>query len=437
MIDTLLFIVLPYLAIAICVIGSIYRIKKEPMTYSALSSQFLESKGLMWGSLPWHVGIILILLGHLFPFLFPAQWHALVSNQTTLLVIEGLGYGLSILCILGLIVLGFRRLSSSRIQSVTTNMDLLVLVLLVLQVALGLATAMRHQWGSLWCTGTTVPYLWSLLTFQPDLSYVADLPHTIKAHIAGAYLLVLLVPFSRLIHMFSVPFSYLTRPPQNVIWTNPRHQKSGHEGFVKEEGRRHFVKASVGILGGLSLLSIGALDKVAKFFFGPRLSYEEETKLMNEKLERLEISAEQRKLEVERRENEFILISALDELDESEGKYFIDYKMQPGIAFKDENGLPQLLSAKCTHLGCTVGNKVDDKGRVLCPCHVSYFDIKTGEPNVGAPAETPLPIMGWVVLNSKGEVLASREKDGSVKGSIPSEELSSAQVFIRKRDIAS
>lgn len=435
MIDILLYIVLPYLAVLICIIGSIYRIRKEPMTYSALSSQFLEARGLMWGSLPWHIGITLILLGHLLPFLFPGQWNALLSNHATLLAVEGLGYGLSALCLLGLVVLGARRLISSRIQSVTTTMDLIILLLLLFQVLLGMLTAMRAQYGSMWCTGTTVPYLWSLVTLNPDLSYINDLPHAMKAHVVGAWILVLLIPFSRLIHMFSVPISYLTRPPQNVIWANPRHQKEKAEVFAKDEARRHFIKASCGVFGGLVLLSVGALDKIGQFFFGPRLSFSEETELMESKLKRLELTAEQRKLEVERRENEFILVAALKDLDREEGKYFIDYQMQPAIAFKNEAGLPQLISAKCTHLGCTVGNKADKEGRILCPCHVSYFDIKTGTPNQGAPAEAPLPILGWVVLNSKGEVLASRSKTGEINGTIATQDAETAQVFIRRADI--
>lgn len=437
MIDTLLYIVLPYLAVTICLIGSVYRIKKEPMTYSSLSSQFLESKGLMWGSMPWHFGILLILLGHLLPLIFPSQWHALLSNQSILIVVEALGYGLSILCILGLVVLATRRFTSSRIQTVTTSMDLVILLLLTAQVLFGLMTAMKSQYGALWCTGTTVPYIWSLITFNPNIALIQDLPHFMKAHIVGAWLLIMLVPFSRLIHMFSVPIAYLTRPPQNVVWTNPRHQTQKSAVFAKDEARRHFIKAGCGIFGGLTLLSIGALDKIGQFFFGPRLSFSEETELMNSKLERLELTAEQRKLEVERRESKFILIAALKDLDEKDGKYFIDYEMQPAIAFKTDNGLPQLISAKCTHLGCTVGNKADADGKILCPCHVSYFDINTGDPNKGAPAEAPLPILGWVVLNSKGEVLASRSRDGKINGAVSTQDAETAQVFIRRADITS
>ncbi|MBK9144042.1 MAG: respiratory nitrate reductase subunit gamma [Candidatus Melainabacteria bacterium] len=435
MIDSFLYIALPYVAIAICIVGSIYRIRKEPMTYSALSSQFLENNGLMWGSLPWHIGIILILLAHLLAFLCPELWQRLLSDRPVLLAVEVLGYGLSILCILGLVVLTIRRLTSPRIQAVTTVMDLLVLFLLLVQVGCGLMIAIQYRWGALWCTGTTCQYLWSLMTFRPDLAYIQDLPHAVKAHITGAWLLILVIPFSRLIHLFSVPIAYLTRPPQNVIWANPRRSDASNEVFVKEESRRHFVLAAGGILFGGFLLVVGTFDKIFQFFFGPRLSAEDETRLMHEKLERLKITAEQRSLEVERRESRYIFVSALKDLSESEGKYFIDFSMRPGIAFKGKDGLPILISAKCTHLGCTVGNKLDDEGRILCPCHVSYFDIVTGQPNDGAPAKEPLPHISWVLMNQGGEVLVKYTPGKQAEGNTAPGAIADAGVYVSKAEV--
>ena len=106
MTDNLLFIVLPYLALFICIFGSIYRMRTEPFTYSSLSSQFLEGKGLMWGSLPWHVGITVILLAHLIAFLMPGFWQSLMADQRVLMTVESIGFGLALLCLLGLGILG-------------------------------------------------------------------------------------------------------------------------------------------------------------------------------------------------------------------------------------------------------------------------------------------------------------------------------------------
>ena len=125
--DTILFVALPYLALFICVFGSIYRIRTQPFSYSSLSSQFLESKGLMWGSLPWHIGITVILLAHVVAFLVPGLWQSLMSNQTVLMAVESIGLGLSFLCLLGLIVLAVRRLTSPKVQAVTSTMDLVVI----------------------------------------------------------------------------------------------------------------------------------------------------------------------------------------------------------------------------------------------------------------------------------------------------------------------
>lgn len=432
MIDILLFVVLPYLAIFICVFGSIYRIRTAPLTYSSLSSQFLENKGLLWGSLPWHLGIILILLAHVVAFLLPGFWQSLMSNFSILLAVEAIGLGLSVLCVLGLVVLGIRRLTSSKLQSVTSTMDLVVTLLLLLQVGLGAAIAVHHRWGASWCSGTTTPYVWSIITFQPDISHITDLPVLVKAHIIGAWMFLFIIPFSRLIHMFAVPIEYLVRPPQNVVWTNPRKWATEEDAFAADETRRHFVRAFCGIAFGGFLLGVGTLRNIFLFFFGPRLSRKEETEMMELRLSRLESTVDQRKLELERQAANYILVCQFSELSAETGKYFIDYKMQPAIAFKGKDGLPLLISAKCTHLGCTVGNNVDNQGRILCPCHVSYFDIETGQPNAEAPAKAPLPHIGWVIMDERGKILARRNADGRTEGVIAAENQGSARVYIAK-----
>lgn len=430
--DTILFVALPYLALFICVFGSIYRIRTQPFSYSSLSSQFLESKGLMWGSLPWHIGITVILLAHVVAFLVPGLWQSLMSNQTVLMAVESIGLGLSFLCLLGLIVLAVRRLTSSKVQAVTSTMDLVVIFLLLLQVGLGAAIAVHCRWGSSWCSGTTTPYLWSILLLQPDTTHIHDLPLLVKAHIVSAWLFLLVIPFSRLLHMFAVPLEYLVRPPQNVVWNNPRRFEAQAQPFVKEEARRHFLNAGLGIAFGGFLLSMGTFRNIFSFFFGPRLSRKEEAELMELRLGRLESTVSQRKLELERQAANCILVAPLADLNSVTGKYFIDYKMQPAIAFKGKDGLPLFISAKCTHLGCTVSNKVDDQGKILCPCHVSYFDIETGQPNADAPAKEPLPHLGWVIMDERGKVLASRNAKGETTGAITALTEANARVYIAK-----
>ncbi len=201
--------------------------------------------------------------------------------------------------------------------------------------------------------------------------------------------------------------------------------------------RRRFIKAVAATLGGAFLLVIGAADKVFRFFFGPRLSRQAEAKLMNLRLQRLKETERQRSLELEREESDCILVGVLSQLSASEGKYFIDYEMRPGLAFLGSDGLPNLLSAKCTHLGCTVGNAANEQGKILCPCHVSYFNIKTGEPDPGSPAKSPLPHLGWVLKDKSGKIVATRTAEGRTHGTISGDMLKDCDVYISRSEVQS
>jgi Rieske Fe-S protein len=200
--------------------------------------------------------------------------------------------------------------------------------------------------------------------------------------------------------------------------------------------RRTFIRAVVVTLSGAFLLVAGAADKIFRFFFGPRLSRQDESKLMKARLQRLKEAETQRALDLERQESDYILVAALSQLSPSEGKYFIDYEMRPALAFLGSDGLPNLLSAKCTHLGCTVGN-IAEEGKILCPCHISYFDIKSGQPNLGSPAKLPLPHVAWVLKNRSGEIVAMRTSDGETHGTTSGAALNDCDVYISKSEVQS
>jgi nitrate reductase gamma subunit len=221
-VDALLLLALPYASALIFAVGMAWRHRRAPFTVSALSSQFLEARGVRWGAVPFHLGIAILFVGHLLPFLFPAAWRDLVSRRPALLTVETVGIAAALLTMAGLLLLLGRRFASPSVRAVTSRADLLVLVLLVAQVGLGLAVALLHRWGAVWSVGTTTPYLWSLVTLRPDATLVAGLPLLAKLHLTGAWVVLALVPFTRLVHLFSVPLGYLTRPYQRVVWSRRR-----------------------------------------------------------------------------------------------------------------------------------------------------------------------------------------------------------------------
>jgi nitrate reductase gamma subunit len=433
MLDAVLFVALPYTALFSLVVGSVLRYRSNPFSYSALSSQFLESRTLWWSSVAWHLGITLILLGHLAALLAPGLWRSLTASPAFLAAVESAGVAAALLAIGGLAALLLRRITSARLQLVTSTMDLVVLALLLQQVVFGLGVALSHRWGAAWSTVTTTPYLWGILTLRPDPALVADLPALVKMHLAGAWLIFLLLPFSRLVHVFSVPFAYLVRPPIKVLWTNPRRLAHPTQQPAVVRSRRDFVLGSLGVAGAGVLLSIGVLDRLLRYFNGLNLNAHDEAMLLDKRLKRLNMTAEERSLELERMRSERILVASLAELQPGKGKYFIDYRMRPALAFLGTDGLPLLISAKCTHLGCTVGSEVDARGRILCPCHMSFFDVKTGVPNDGSPAKDPLPHLGWALVDEDGAQLTRRTPDGTTTGVRDPAALAGCSVYILKR----
>jgi len=216
--NTFLLVAFPYAAAAVFVLGTIYRWRQTGFTVTSLSSQFLEGKKLFWGVIPFHVGLLIILTGHLVAFLFPwaiLGWNA-APVRLIILEVSAFIFGLSVL--VGLLQLIYRRLTVPRIKVVTTSMDIAIELLLLAQVILGCWIALGFRWGSSWFAADLTPYLWSLVMLSPETSAVFELPWVIKLHIFGAFLLVFMVPFSRLIHFVVAPLHYISRPYQQVIW---------------------------------------------------------------------------------------------------------------------------------------------------------------------------------------------------------------------------
>lgn len=218
MIDLFLFGLFPYIAVAVAVAAGLYRYLVDAYSWSSQSSQFLENRLQFWGSVPWHYAILVILLAHLLAFLLPTAWGALLGSPGRLYFLEMAGMALGLCALVGVVILMARRVGNGRVSAVTTPLDWLLLVALLLQVATGLYIALALRWGSYWYVHSVAPWLWSLVCFEPQIDYMAVLPGVVKLHAVNAFVLVGLFPFTRLVHIVSVPVTYFWRPFQVVIW---------------------------------------------------------------------------------------------------------------------------------------------------------------------------------------------------------------------------
>jgi nitrate reductase gamma subunit len=216
--NTVLFVAFPYVAVIVCVVGVAYRYRQKGFTVSSLSSQFLEGRRLFWGAVPFHLGLLAVLLLHLAAWLFPGALLAWSRSPARLVALEITTFAFALSVVLGLAVLLSRRLTNHRVRAVTSGADVAVVLLLLAQVGLGAWIALRYRWGASWFAADLAPYLWSLVKLDPETAAVFALPWPIKLHVAGAFVLVLLVPFTRLVHFIVAPLHYLARPYQQVIW---------------------------------------------------------------------------------------------------------------------------------------------------------------------------------------------------------------------------
>jgi nitrate reductase gamma subunit len=217
----LLFGIYPYIALSVLAIGSVVRYDREPYTWRSGSSQLLRRKQLMLGSVFFHVGVLVIFLGHLGGLLTPIQiFDALGiphgAKQLLAIIVGGVA---GVLGFIGATLLLHRRLSDSRIRKTSSFSDIMILVLLWVQLALGLATipvSMHHLDGH-----EMVKFMnWAqgIFTFQGDAaSHVRNVDPVFKTHLFLGLTILLLFPFTRLVHMLSAPVRYLWRPGYQVV----------------------------------------------------------------------------------------------------------------------------------------------------------------------------------------------------------------------------
>lgn len=218
--NTLLFGYYPYVAISVFFIGSLARYDRDQYTWRTGSSQFLRADELRLGSNLFHIGILLLFVGHFVGLLTPPDvYHALglsTSAKQILAVVAGGVFGG--VCLKGMIILIRRRLTDPRIRATSSRMDIFILLLIAAQLVLGLLTLPISIYHS---DGANMLLLseWAqrIVTFRSGAAdQLSEIGIVFKLHLLLGQTLFLVFPFSRLVHVWSVPLGYVTRPYQVV-----------------------------------------------------------------------------------------------------------------------------------------------------------------------------------------------------------------------------
>ncbi|BCJ85187.1 respiratory nitrate reductase subunit gamma [Effusibacillus dendaii] len=221
-----LWVIYPYLMLTTFVVGHIYRYNTDQLAWTAKSSEFLEKKTLRWGSMLFHMGIFLVLIGHLAGLLIPKEFTESIG-VTEELYHAGAVYGggfAGILTFVGIAILLFRRLSVPRVRKTSDASDILVAVLLFLVIGMGIFSTIGYNvTGSYDYRETIAPWIRGILTFAPNPGLMADVPLFFKLHILFTFAIFGVWPFTRLVHVWSVPLAYFRRSYIVYRSRNTRH----------------------------------------------------------------------------------------------------------------------------------------------------------------------------------------------------------------------
>lgn len=209
----------PYFAGTVFLVGSLVRYDRDQYTWKASSSQMLSNRLFRMGSVLFHVGILGLFFGHLFGLLTPHWAYQLfISAPVKQFMAVVVGGVLGTLCLVGLTILLYRRLTDPRVRATSSVMDIVVLLLIYEQLLLGLLTlpvSLNHLDGH----NMLVLAEWAqrIVTFQGGAAQlVAGVDIIFKVHLFLGMTLFLLFPFTRLVHIWSVPLGYVKRPYQVV-----------------------------------------------------------------------------------------------------------------------------------------------------------------------------------------------------------------------------
>lgn len=223
LLNQILFGIYPYIALSVLALGSVLRFDREQYTWRSGSSQLLRRKQLVMGSVLFHAGVLTIFAGHLVGLLTPIWvFDALgVPHGAKQILAMTAGGIAGVFCLAGGLMLLHRRLFDPRIRATSSFGDTAILVLLMLQLILGLATipvSAGHLDGHemlkfmAWAQG--------VFTFQPGVAdLVADVHPIFKAHLVLGMTILLVFPFTRLVHMLSAPIWYLNRRGWQLVRT--------------------------------------------------------------------------------------------------------------------------------------------------------------------------------------------------------------------------
>jgi nitrate reductase gamma subunit len=213
---TLLWLVLPYLALAGFVLGHIWRWRYDQFGWREFRTPLVRNRLLRLGSPLVHLGVVAVFAGHLLGLLVPRSWTAGlgITDGVYRLISVTAGTLAGATMLAGLVLLVARRVLHPAVRRTTTVTDVVMYAALGIVVLLGVwATVGVNVLGPGHDYRETVA-VWfrGLFLLQPDPSLMAGAPLLFQLHTLAALGLVAIWPFTRLVHAWAVLIAVLWQP---------------------------------------------------------------------------------------------------------------------------------------------------------------------------------------------------------------------------------
>lgn len=217
-INNFLFTYFPHIAIAVFWFGTITRFRYANRKIQAKSTQFLSKKNVTWSNNFFHYGIIAVFMGHLTLFLPEEIYHLVMTTETKRLIALSFGTLFGSVAVLGMLVLLLRRLTNERVKYNSVFHDYFILSLLIVEATLGLMSVGTTAASSVEKYAALGEWAQKIITFQPDASsLIASHSIIYKAHIFVGLLIIMIFPYTKLMHLVVYPFTYMLRSGYQIV----------------------------------------------------------------------------------------------------------------------------------------------------------------------------------------------------------------------------
>jgi nitrate reductase gamma subunit len=216
--ELLLYVVLPYAAIAVFVVGHVWRYRRDQYRWGARSTQLLESRVLAWGSTIFHFGVLAAIAGHVLGVAVPISWTRAMGLHDdpyhVLAVIGGVTAGAA--TIVGFAILVYRRARFPRVRVTTNRIDVVAMGLLAIGIVTGMWATLANISEAVHYRENVAPYFRSLFIGDPRpelMTRAEGVTLIFQVHVVSVWFLYAAWPFSRLVHAWSIPVDWFRRSP--------------------------------------------------------------------------------------------------------------------------------------------------------------------------------------------------------------------------------